>query len=115
MQTIPDGLKPCVKVEVEALLNSGNCRLVTIPEIERELAAIGYRLDRTMDCRCIARTLTGVNAGNSYPVIGSCTREVDTGLSFANVNARRDDNFQKLQKLRLRGMFAIVNGAIFDF
>jgi hypothetical protein len=115
MRKIPSNLQPCVKAEVEALLNSGNCRLATIREIEHELAAIGYRLDRTMDCRSIARTLTGVNTGNSYPAITSCVREVDTGLSFANVDARRDSNYQELRKLRLGGMFAIVNGAIFDF
>ena len=115
MGKIPSNLKPCVKLEIEQLLNSGNCRLATLSEIDLELASIGYKLDRSMDCRHIARTLSGFSAGNSYPAITGCPIEADTGLSASHSEARRDANFCSLQQIRLGGMFAIVNGTIFTF
>jgi hypothetical protein len=42
-------------------------------------------------------------------------REIDSGLSFAHVDARRDENFRALQQLRFEGsLFAVVRGTLFE-
>lgn len=88
-------------------------RQVTLAEMKQLLAALGYRLDRTMDCRCAARWLTGPAAGASYPCITTGIKEADTGLSAFNVHARRDDNFQALQSLRGK-IYSVTKGRIFE-
>lgn len=102
-----------IQREVRTRLAYG-CELLTLAEIIRRVDALGYRLDRSMDCACVARTMTGPDAGTSYPTITACPREKDTGLSFANCDARRDANYKALQAMRLGGVFAIVRGHIFD-
>lgn len=86
---------------------------LTVVQIEERLAGLGYRLDRQMDCRCLARTMTGPRAGTSYPCITTSVRERDTGLSAFNADARRDDNFRRFQTMRDE-LFAVVNGAILE-
>lgn len=49
-------------------------------------------------------------AGESYPCCTTGIDEIDTGLSFANCDARRDTNFRALQELRASGeLFAVTN------
>ena len=87
----------------------------TLRNIQAQLAALGYRLYRDGDCWCMAQWKTGARAGQSYPCITARVVETDTGLSFAHVGARRDDNFQKLQEMRLSGeVFAMVRDSIFE-
>ena len=79
------------------------------------LRAMGYCMDRTMDCASVATWRTGPGAGESYPCISTGLREIDTGLSAFNVDARRDANFAALQALRFSGeLFAIVRGSILE-
>jgi len=88
---------------------------LTLQGLAARLASIGYKLDRSGDCPQVVRYVAGPHAGESYPAIISSIREVDTGLSFANVNARRDGNFRTLQEWRSTGeLFAVVRGHIFE-
>ncbi|NMG29565.1 hypothetical protein [Aromatoleum evansii] len=88
---------------------------VTLDAVKRRLADLGYRLDRSSDCRSFARYMSGERAGVSYPCLTTGIVEADTGMSFAHVDARRDENFDQLQKLRFSGEeFAVVGGCILD-
>ncbi len=73
---------------------------VSVAEFSRRYAQIGYRVNRQMDCKSLARYMTGESAGRSYPSCDTGISEADTGLSAWNVNARRDSNFQRLQQMR---------------
>ena len=88
---------------------------VTIQTINERLKALGYRLDRSMDCRSLSRYMTGERAGKSYPCVSTYQVEIDTGLSAYNVDSRRDDNHKALQALRMSGeCFAVSCGAILE-
>ena len=87
----------------------------TVACINAELAAIGYKLDRRLDCKSANRYLSGEFAGQSYDAINAYVVEADTGLSFAHVNARRDENFQTLQRIRFnQELYAVVRGRILE-
>ncbi len=74
---------------------------ITFKELKERIEALGYKLDRSMTCTCQARNLTGPGAGESYPCRTYGINEADTGVSaFHYQDARRDDNFAALQKLR---------------
>lgn len=88
---------------------------VTLDEIKRQLHEIGYRLDRTLDCRSTAQILTGPRAGKTYPSLTTGIDEADTGRSAFHFEARRDANFRTLQNLRFEvGLYVVLNGAILD-
>ncbi|WP_454887317.1 hypothetical protein [Sphingomonas oryzagri] len=88
---------------------------ITVAALHDAFRAIGYRLDRTMDCRHNARWMTGSRAAHSYPSISTGISEADTGLSAFNVDARRDGNFARLQAMRVSGdFFAVSNGALLE-
>jgi hypothetical protein len=88
---------------------------LSVREITKALLAIGYKLDRSLDCRSMARWMSGDRAGKSYPCITTGIREADTGLSAFHFAARRDRNFAKLQKMRASGnFFAISKAAILE-
>jgi hypothetical protein len=88
---------------------------VSLASIESTLRGLGYRLDRRLDCRNLARWMSGPRAGASYPALNTGIVEIDTGLSFANVEARRDAAFKLLQALRRTGeCFAVVGGHILE-
>lgn len=73
---------------------------VSIAEFNRRYAALGYKIDRTMDCRGMARIMTGEHAGESYPSCSTGINEADTGLRAWNVDARRDERYRAMQELR---------------
>ena len=98
-----------LETEIAARVSDG-ARQVSITEFERQLNAIGYSLDRSRDCRCVARYL---ESGRTYPCITTGAKESDTGRNYANIKARRDDNFRALQSLRSQ-IFAVTRGAIFE-
>ena len=98
-----------LKAEIEYRLSIG-CRLVSVREMERQFRALGYALDRHLDCRSIARYLDG---GRSYPSCTTGVRDVDTGRSAFHVDARRDNNFRVMQQLRLE-IFAVSRGHILE-
>ena len=87
--------------EMRAILES-RCSLqfVTVDELTQRLATLGYRLDRSMDCRADSRYLDGPLAGMSYPCCTTGLLEADTGRSAFHYQARRDANFRALQELR---------------
>ena len=88
---------------------------VTLATIEAALMELGYQLDRMLDCRGLARWMSGPRAGKSYPVLTTGITEVSTGLSFAHINAGRGEDFQRLQALRIAGeIFAVIRGFILE-
>lgn len=101
-----------LEAEVAARTAAGNPP-TTIKHITAQLAALGYRLDRTTDCRSVSRWMSGPRAGSTYPVITTDVIEIDTRLSFANIYARRDANFKALQELR-DTLHAVTQNAILE-
>lgn len=73
---------------------------LSVAEFGARFAALGYRIDRSDDCRGNARHMTGERAGESYPCCTTGIVEADTGLRAFNRNARRDDRFRAMQELR---------------
>ena len=107
-------MNPALADELAARAAEGR-HPVTLTAIKRQLRDLGYALDRSLDCRGMARIMTGPRAGQSYPSVSTGIKEADTGLSAFNVEARRDANFMALQKLRFEiGLYAILNGAILE-
>lgn len=100
-----------LEIEIADRIEHG-AELVTVAEMERRFRAIGYRLDRPMDCRSMARIMTGPRAGQSYPCCTTSAVELSTGAGFANTRADRK-NLPALQKLR-HEIFAISRGAILE-
>jgi hypothetical protein len=101
-------------LEMRAILES-RCSLefVTVDELTQRVAALGYRLDRSLDCRAEARFISGPLGGMTYPCCTTYIVEADTGRSAFHYQARRDTNFCKLQELR--GEIATVSrGAILE-
>lgn len=98
--------------EIEWRESIGQERL-TVSEFTARFAALGYRLDRSMDCRSMARYMDGERAGASYPACDTGLKESDSGLSAWNCQARRDARFQAMQELRGQ-VFAVTRGAILE-
>lgn len=87
----------------------------SVKQIEETLAKLGYKLDRSSDSKSITKILRGAGAGENYPVINTCVVQADDGKSFAHYQSRRDENFDKLQKLRFNAsLFAVLNDVILD-
>ena len=85
--------------EVAFRLSAGDNH-VTLAELTRLYADLGYWFDDAMACTCNVKYLTGDRAGESYPCKTLYPIEIDTGLSAWNVEARRDLNFNAMQSLR---------------
>ncbi len=82
----------------------------TLSWIKSELNKIGYRLGDD-PCRCNARW----DNGSSYPCDTRQVFEADSGLTFCNTGARRDESFKRLQEIRFSGeWFAVVCGHIVE-
>jgi hypothetical protein len=88
-------------------------RRLTVAGMERVFNELGYQLDRSMDCWDTARWLTGERAGLTYPCISTGIVEADTGISAFHVDARRDNNYRDMQRLR-QEVYAVVRGAILE-
>lgn len=84
---------------------------LTLTQLTKRLRAIGYRLDRNGDCRATARYMTGERAGLSYPALSLRPVQIDNGLSWSHIDARRDANFEALKQVR-DSCYAVVRGAI---
>jgi hypothetical protein len=88
---------------------------VLIADIQAQLKELGYELDRRRDCKGNSRYITGPRKGRAFPCTTTGVRERDTKLSVWSPNARRDENFFKLQGIRRNGSpFAVVRGAILE-
>ena len=92
--------------EIKHMIRSGMTQL-TVASLNHAYKELGYVLDRTMDCYCMA----SYEDGMSYPYITTGVKEIDTNLSAFHYQARRDDNFKAMQQLR-KTTFAVTNGAI---
>jgi hypothetical protein len=86
------------------------CEELTAVQFAARFAALGYSLDRTMDCRAPAKYLA---IGRIYPSCTTGLKEADTGLSAFNYAARRDASFKAMQELR-GNIFAVSRGAILE-
>ena len=87
----------------------------TMSEVVFKLSKIGYKLDRKMDCRCMAKWMTGERAGETYPCLSTGIIEADTKRSAFHFEARRDKNFEELQSMRQLGFYVpMANGYIFE-
>lgn len=106
-------MNPAIENEIAARLSEGQRRL-TVAAMTAEFAALGYAVDRTMDCHCVARYMTGPRAGQTHPCTTTGLREADTGRSAFHFEARRDAAFERMQALRME-VFAITrNGSILE-
>lgn len=95
---------------------SDGMRPVSVAVINDTLARLGYRLERSLDCRSENRYMSGARAGLSYPAINAGVVEADTRMSAFHYQARRDANFAALQALRRSGeLFALSRGRILEF
>jgi hypothetical protein len=105
-----DGLQE----ELACRLSRGH-KPTTVLDMSAQLKAMGYRLDRSMDCKHRSRIMSGPCAGQSFPAVSTGVREIDSGKTFANVDAQRDSSFKALQAIRFENsLFAVVNGHILD-
>lgn len=98
-----------LNVEIEYRKSIG-CEKLSLKEMAQRFATLGYRLDRSLDCRSMSRYLSN---GRSYPCITTGVKEADTGRSAFHCESRRDENFEKMQQLR-QDVFAVVRGCIFE-
>ncbi|RQR65659.1 hypothetical protein DIE18_04205 [Burkholderia sp. Bp9125] len=87
---------------------------VTLTELEEKIRALGYRFDRDMDCKSLARYMNGERAGQSYPSHALKPVQIDNGMSWAHIEARRDANFDALNMLR-DSHFAVSGGHICEW
>ena len=84
--------------------------LVSVAQMRARFEAIGYKLDRSSDCRSTARYL---ESGRTYPACSTGVKETDTGRSAFHFESRRDDNFRRMQTLR-NEVFAVSRNAILE-
>ena len=97
-----------------AHLVAGGSRRVSLRAFDAELRLIGYRLERSSDCKSLNRYVTGERAGESYPAVNMYTVQVSDGVSAFHVDSRRDANFERLQEMRRNEeLFAVHKGRIY--
>ena len=93
--------------EIESMVNAGMTQL-TKNDFLNELNRLGYQVYKT---NCF-NYINGSNE-NTYKAKSIYIVENDSGLSFANIDARRDDNFKALQKMRFE-CFVYDSGRIWE-
>ncbi len=98
--------------EVTCRRSAGQEQLNMLAFIHR-YEELGYTFDRSMDCTSLAQWLTGPRAGEHYPVRSLYPIQQDNGVSAWNVEARRDENFHAMQRLRGE-IFAVQAGRIIE-
>lgn len=84
---------------------------LSLRQMSQRLRPLGYRLDRDSDCKCNAQYMTGAHAGRTYPHLSLHVVEVSSGLSWGHINARRDENWERLKLMR-DTMFSVVHGYV---
>lgn len=94
--------------EAAAYLQAGGEERISVAELDRRLESLGYKRDMSTSCIGPVRCL---NSGVVYTGINYNVVEIDTGMSFAHYQARRDARFRELQEMRQR-VFCVVNGRI---
>jgi hypothetical protein len=86
---------------------------VSVREFERRLLAVGYKLDRALDCACVSRIMTGDRAGQTYPTITTSATHIESGLGFAHCDAPRDHRYEAFKAVR-NSTFSVTRGAILE-
>lgn len=102
-----------VQDEIDYRIQHGQTRC-TIHGLEQLYRALGYRFDRSLDCRGAASYMTGPRAGISYPCLTLYPVQIDNGLSAFHVDARRDAQFLALQTMRNTHFAVCAQGAIVE-
>lgn len=74
--------------------------LMSKADFVNKLSHLGYLLEEDNSYFQNIQIVQGTGEGESYPGVSMSIVEQDTGLSFANENARKDENFRTLQQLR---------------
>jgi len=87
---------------------------VTVAQLRAMIRKIGYRFNPHMSCKSLARYMTGERAGESYPSNALYPVQIDDGRSYANVDARRDANFERLKEIR-NTYYAVHGGYIYEW
>lgn len=95
------------ELEAFVMLQSG-MEILTADEVIQQLDELGYRINNSM-------SFNYFNTSNErkYKARFCYIIEKDSGLSFGNADARRDENFKTLQALR-RYSFGWNNGRIWE-
>ena len=75
--------------------NPYNKETMTKDELLSELDKLGYEIDKSMSFNYM-----NCSNGESYKAKACYIVEKDTKLSFSNIDARKDNNFERLQELR---------------
>lgn len=84
--------------------------VVTLDQMKAELARHGYKLDRSMDCRCMAKIMTGPLAGTSFKACSMKIRDIATGLSASHCEGRRDDTYTAMRKFARSAYVILPDG-----
>ncbi|WP_157643939.1 hypothetical protein [Burkholderia ubonensis] len=87
---------------------------VTFEQLKAMIRELGYRFDPRMSCKSLARYMTGERAGESYPANSLYPVQIDNGKSYANVESRRDSNWEKLKEIR-NTYYAVHGGYIYEW
>jgi len=103
-------MTPTMQQEITRRLAAG-CRQLTLDRLDYILRTLGYTLDRRLDCRGTARYL---DTGDTYPATTTGIKHIRSGLSFAHVDAPKDDNFKKLQQFRYSAPFVVLNDSLLE-
>lgn len=83
---------------------------VTRKDLDRALAALGYRIDDALSFNYV----NNLNPGPSYPARSCYIVESDTGIGFAHYkDARRDENFRALQDFRFQPN-PVIRGRVYE-
>lgn len=86
--------------ELDARHDDPNYEKMSIDDLNERLLALGYKLDRSSDCRSNSLWMSGPRAGKSYPVVSMKILQRDDRKSAMHFEARRDANFAALQVMR---------------
>lgn len=103
-----------MSAEIAARRADGSPEYPSVQALNEALHGMGYRLDRSMDCRSTAQHVSGPRAGATYPCMTTGIIELCTGLSFAHVDSTRADDHRALQALRLAGAFVVLRDCLLD-
>ena len=95
------------KAEASRMLDGGMERMEKGVFLDT-LNGLGYQVDQT-------NTFNYLNGSNEITYRAKSIRivENDSGLSFSNVDARRDDDFRELQRIR-QWVFVYDHGRIWE-
>lgn len=101
--------KTDLEKEVIEMIRAGMAQ-VSYRELVSRLDALGYKIAGG------PMSFDYFNGSNKYhyPARSCHVVEKDSGLSFANIGARRDSNFQALQAMR-KTVFAVSRGRLVEY